>query len=82
LTEYTGLIIDRDYRKTAASVGFTIDKVRGDDLARFPIERARLRSIWYFMAISITCTVGDGWAVETTTVLPPKSSLGEYRKGI
>ncbi|KAL9003298.1 MAG: hypothetical protein Q9188_003817 [Gyalolechia gomerana] len=40
-----GKIMDRDYRKTAAGVDFTVDKMKGDDLARFPIEVARLRSI-------------------------------------
>ncbi|KAL9051888.1 MAG: hypothetical protein Q9206_004527, partial [Seirophora lacunosa] len=63
-----GRIMDRDYRMTAAAVGFTIDKTNGDDLTRFPIEKARLRSIWYYVTVSITCTVGYGWTLETRTV--------------
>ncbi|KAI7777973.1 chloramphenicol resistance protein [Diaporthe eres] len=57
-TFVTGMVIDRDYRITAAAVGFTINKKKGDDLSRFPIEKARLRSIWYFMGLLIICTVG------------------------
>lgn len=63
-----GKIIDYDYRKTAAKVGIAIDRAKGDDLDRFPIERARLRSIWYFIAISTTCTIGYGWTLHTRTV--------------
>lgn len=63
-----GMVIDRDYRITAQAVGFTIDKKKGDDLRRFPIEKARLRSIWYFMALLIICTVGYGWCIDTKTV--------------
>lgn len=62
------MVIDRDYRVTAAAVGFTINKKTGDDLSRFPIEKARLRSIWYFMGLLIICTVGYGWSIETKTV--------------
>ncbi|KAG8158520.1 hypothetical protein KVR01_011642 [Diaporthe batatas] len=67
-TFLTGMVIDRDYRVTAAAVGFTINKKSGDDLRKFPIEKARLRSIWYFMGLLIACTVGYGWSVETKTV--------------
>jgi hypothetical protein len=62
------MIVDRDYRITAAAAGFTINKRKGDDLINFPIEKARLRSIWYFMGLLIACTVGYGWSIETKTV--------------
>ncbi|KAL8712656.1 MAG: hypothetical protein Q9220_003188 [cf. Caloplaca sp. 1 TL-2023] len=60
--------MDRDYRLTAAEVGFAIDKTKGDDLTRFPIEKARLRSIWYFVSISTACTIGYGWTLEAKAV--------------
>lgn len=60
--------MDHDYRKTAAMVGFAIDKTKGDDLTKFPIEKARLRNIWYYVSISTVCTIGYGWTVETRTV--------------
>ncbi|MCJ1438604.1 hypothetical protein MMC27_007994 [Xylographa pallens] len=64
-----GMITDRDYRKTASSLGFAIDKVKGDDLAKFPIEKARLRSIWYYIVISSASTLGYGWTLEVMTPL-------------
>lgn len=63
-----GKVMDQDYRKTAAMVGFAVDKTKGDDLAKFPIEKARLRSIWYYISISTVCTIGHGWTVEIRTV--------------
>jgi hypothetical protein len=37
-----GKISDYDYRKTALAHGFSINKVSGDKLLEFPIEKARL----------------------------------------
>ena len=64
-----GKIIDRDYKKTAASIGFTVDKVRGDDLTNFPIEVARLRSVFYFLFVVVASTAGYGWAIQSRTHL-------------
>ncbi|KAF3010449.1 hypothetical protein E8E14_002210 [Neopestalotiopsis sp. 37M] len=58
-----GKVIDYDYRATAKALGITINKVSGDDLSTFPIEKARIRSIWYFIAISISSTIVYGWVV-------------------
>ena len=60
--------MNRDYRIVAKKHNFVIDKVRGDDLANFPIERARLRSIWYMIAIAIAAVAGYGWALQARTV--------------
>ena len=61
----TGKLMDSNYRKTAKEIGFTVDKVFGDDMNRFPIERARSRGSWCLLAISSCVLVGYGWAVET-----------------
>ncbi len=61
--------MDHDCRVTAAAVGFTIDETKGDDLARFPIERARLRSIWFFVSVSTACTIGYGWTLQARVVI-------------
>lgn len=55
--QYTlGLVTDRDYRITAQQHDFLIDRVRGDDLMRFPIEKARLRSMKMSVLVSVlTC---------------------------
>jgi multidrug resistance protein len=59
-----GKITDYDYRKTASAHGFSINNVSGDKLMEFPIEKARLRSVWYYIFISSTSTLGYGWAVQ------------------
>lgn len=59
-----GKVIDWDYRATANKLGITINKEGGDDLTKFPIEKARIRSIWYFIAISIASTIVYGWTIE------------------
>ena len=60
-----------DYRRTARDYDFVIDKVAGDDLTRFPIEKARFRSIWYPVIISSACIVGYGWSLLARTVSQP-----------
>lgn len=67
--------MDHDYRKTAAEVGFTVDKTKGDDLAKFPIEVARLRSIGYYISISTICTIGYGWTLQARAVRCENTSL-------
>ena len=39
-------LLDRNYKKVAKLVGFTIDRKYGDDPRHFSIERARLGIIW------------------------------------
>lgn len=60
--------MDRDYRVTAKAHGFTIEKAKGDDLAEFRIERARLRNSWYFVALAIASIAGYGWALHAEVV--------------
>ena len=45
-----------------------VDRTAGDDLSDFPIEKARLRSIWYLVIVSIIATIGYGWALRVRTV--------------
>ncbi|KAG9236957.1 multidrug resistance protein [Amylocarpus encephaloides] len=65
----SGYIMNWDYRRTASEYGFVIDKVSGDDLTRFPIEKARFRSISYAVTLSSACIVGYGWALQAHTVM-------------
>ncbi|KAL8741614.1 MAG: hypothetical protein Q9190_005796 [Brigantiaea leucoxantha] len=58
-----GKMMDRNYRATARKIGHTIDTVSGDDLDRFPIEKARARGSWYLLAIYICVLAGYGWSV-------------------
>ena len=65
--------MDRDYRVTAKAYGITIEKVKGDDLAEFQIERARFRSSGYLITLAIATIIGYGWALDTKVVRRPTS---------
>jgi MFS family permease len=60
----TGRLMDYNYKVTAAQVGHEIDKVRGDNIDKFPIEKARTRLSLPLLAIYTTAVVGYGWATE------------------
>ncbi|KUJ17405.1 multidrug resistance protein [Mollisia scopiformis] len=65
----SGKLIDRDYRIMAKLHGLSIDRVRGDDLRSFPIEMARLRSVFVPLVVSVVSVIGFGWAVEKVAPL-------------
>jgi hypothetical protein len=52
------------YRIVARAANFTIDKVKGDDLLAFPIEKARLQAVYIYIAIMSVTTVGYGWTLD------------------
>lgn len=60
-----GHLQDWNYARVARASGFTVDKQRGDDLAKFPIERARLDLVWPLVYVGSAATAGFGWAVQT-----------------
>ena len=62
----TGKLLDRDYIRTAKRYDLPVDKST-NDLSNFPIERARLLSVFPLLAISTTATVGFGWALNQHT---------------
>ncbi|MCJ1235466.1 hypothetical protein MMC14_003434, partial [Varicellaria rhodocarpa] len=72
-------LLDWDYRRTAKEVGHEINKAAGDDLSKFPIEKARLRSIWYMIAIDITAIIGYGWSLHAKTVSIPVLSRPQHK---
>ncbi|KAI9659638.1 MAG: hypothetical protein M1831_003719 [Alyxoria varia] len=59
-----GKLMDWNYRVTAKQAGRTIDKVAGDDLIDFPIEKARGRGSYWVLAVYICGLSGYGWSVE------------------
>ncbi|KAI0159781.1 major facilitator superfamily transporter [Xylariaceae sp. FL1272] len=59
-----GRLMDHNYKHVAKKAGFPIDRVRGDDVRRFPIQRARSRGILTIIVLSVGLIVGYGWAVE------------------
>lgn len=58
-----GRMMDRDYRVTAQSIGHSNDKVSGDNLDVFPIERARAEGSYYLLTVYVCSLAGYGWAV-------------------
>lgn len=59
-----GRLMDLNYRHVAKAAGITTDRVRGDDMTKFPIERARSRGSISIIAVSMCVVIGYGWAVE------------------
>ncbi|KAI9716726.1 MAG: hypothetical protein M1828_007588 [Chrysothrix sp. TS-e1954] len=65
-----GKLMDWNYRSTARSIGYTINKVSGDDLRKFPIERARAKGAFGLLVIYTGALAGYGWSIRTHESLP------------
>lgn len=52
------------YRRARTKRGLHIDRIRGDDLDKFPIEKARLDVMWIPMLLITLCTVAYGWFLQ------------------
>ncbi|KAL2020067.1 hypothetical protein VTK56DRAFT_8871 [Thermocarpiscus australiensis] len=59
-----GRILDYDYRRTAKSLGFKVDRCKGNDLSAFPIERARLRTCKYSIILCAPFIIAYGWVLQ------------------
>ncbi|KAK6333896.1 hypothetical protein TWF730_004079 [Orbilia blumenaviensis] len=59
----TGKIIDRDFQSVAKEAGIKIDRTKLEDMSKFPLEKARLKSIWYGMGLCIAATIPYGWTL-------------------
>jgi len=62
---FNGKLMDRNYKITAKESNIVVDKVVGDDLTNFPIERARARLAWIFVVLMTALVVGYGWLLQT-----------------
>lgn len=67
----TGKLLDRDYIRTANRYNLPVD-MSTNDLSNFPIEKARLLSVFPLLVISTIATAGFGWALnqDTSIVVP------------
>jgi len=70
----TGKLVDYDYRVVARSLHSspqeypTVTNSRPSyDLLAFPIEKARLRSVFLFLAITSISTAGYGWSLHASS---------------
>ncbi|KXG50894.1 Major facilitator superfamily domain, general substrate transporter [Penicillium griseofulvum] len=59
-----GKVIDYNYKRTAQNLGFPVDREKGDDLRGFPIERARLQTVFPVMAIGVGAFIPYGWVLQ------------------
>ncbi|KAH8913032.1 MFS general substrate transporter [Coniochaeta sp. PMI_546] len=65
-----GYILDWNYRRIARGIGFTINLRRGDDLAKYPIEKARLQPVMPMTALGVVALICYGWVLNAETSLP------------
>lgn len=71
-------MMDWNYQRTAQSINFDMDRVQGDDLNIFPIERARVRFSEVIVLLRAASVIGYGWTLQqkvvsvASTLLAPK----------
>lgn len=59
----SGKVLDLDYRQTALRHGFAINTSGGDDIATYPIEEARIRSVIAYIIFGVVATIAFGWII-------------------
>lgn len=64
-----GKLLNWNYARVARSIGVSPDRKRGDDLRKFPIERARLDLMWPPTALAVGMIIAWGWVVDSGTSL-------------
>ncbi|KAJ0122037.1 MFS general substrate transporter [Diaporthe amygdali] len=62
-TFFSGYLLDTAYSQTRSTRGLSTDRIKGDDLDEFPIEKARLNIMWIPMLVITLCTVAYGWVL-------------------
>lgn len=63
----TGKLLDMDFRKTASKCGIEVEKGKATDLSGFPIEKARLRTVVFCVAVCAALVTAYGWLLERNT---------------
>lgn len=63
----TGKLLDLDFRKTASECGVEVEKGKTTDLSGFPIEKARFRTVVFFVALCAALVATYGWVLERST---------------
>ncbi|KAK0642000.1 major facilitator superfamily domain-containing protein [Cercophora newfieldiana] len=64
---FQGYVLDWNYRRIARSIGLTIDYRRGDDMSKFPIEKARIQPVVPVLILGIVSTICYGWTLQAET---------------
>lgn len=69
-----GRLMGRDYKIIAQRCGIKPDAKRGEDMLKFPIEQARLRSVFWSQALFMAAIVTYGWLLHFETVWLPTTT--------
>ncbi|KAK6950640.1 hypothetical protein Daesc_007164 [Daldinia eschscholtzii] len=64
-----GKLLNWNYARVAKSIGMSPDRKRGDDMRKFPIERARLDLMWPWTILAVGMIIAWGWVVDSGTSL-------------
>jgi MFS family permease len=59
-----GKLLDWYYRRLARKLNMPVDRKRGDDLRHFPIERARITSVFFVNALQSATILCYGWVLQ------------------
>lgn len=78
-TLFSGHLLDTAYSKARMKRGLRTDRIRGDDLDKFPIERARLDVMWIPMLLITLCTVAYGWVLQYKQVCASEPFQAELK---
>lgn len=70
-TFFTGPLIDKSYRSFRLKKGLLTDRIAGDDLDNFPIEKARLQIVWVPMLVTACSVMAFGWVLDRRQVALP-----------
>ncbi|KAK3315092.1 major facilitator superfamily domain-containing protein [Apodospora peruviana] len=63
-----GRLMDVNYKHVVRKAGLSIDRVRGDDISKFPVEHARSRGSILIIIVFMCAVIGYGWVVEQRDV--------------
>ncbi|KAG8169143.1 hypothetical protein KVR01_001892 [Diaporthe batatas] len=63
-TLFSGKLLDGSYKNARTKLGLPTDRIKGDDLDNFPIEKSRLNVMWIPMALVFLCTAAYGWVLQ------------------
>ncbi|KAI1295902.1 chloramphenicol resistance protein [Xylaria venustula] len=59
-----GKLMNYNYKCQARDIGYSVDKVNGDNLNTFPIEQARTRSMVYLNVAHLATLAAYGWLLQ------------------
>jgi predicted MFS family arabinose efflux permease len=60
-----GKLLNWNYARIARSISMSVDRKKGDNLRKFPIERARLDLMWPWIGLAVSMIVAWGWVVDS-----------------